>query len=150
MNMFDSPEDKSVDQWLRQRHESLVADLAQIIDTEAGLRDATLETAHTAFVASLNIALDTDAGLAAVLPDDDPKTPGPSPTAAPATSADQKLRWGWLRWRRGSRRRRKDEEGDPSPGAEPATPAAEPPRPAPAGGPSLAEEAATAREEEEE
>ncbi len=78
-----APEDSAVDAWLDERAHALQAGLTGLLDVEAGLREALLYARHTDTVADLAPIVDIDAGLAQILP---PRRPQ-SPTASTGSSA---------------------------------------------------------------
>ncbi|MBU2665960.1 hypothetical protein KOI35_20825 [Actinoplanes bogorensis] len=54
------------DRWLTERHQEFVESVADALDLEAGLRDATLARRHEEFVAGVAGSLDLEGGLAAI------------------------------------------------------------------------------------
>ncbi|MFI9503607.1 hypothetical protein [Nocardia sp. NPDC052566] len=72
----------TVNDWLDQQHQSLLANLATRLDIEAGLRETLIPQRHAEFLGTIRRVLDIEAGLAAIVP-----VPlQPASRAAPATT----------------------------------------------------------------
>jgi hypothetical protein len=65
----ESESQQALNQWLIERHNKLIRDLAETLDLEAGLRDAMIPARHTRLVAELRDALDVESGLGAIVHD---------------------------------------------------------------------------------
>jgi hypothetical protein len=75
------PRDQAVEHWLRHHQRTLTDALDDVLDTEAGLREALLQSRHDTAADGLDTVLNVEAGLDAILP-----TPRePTPTSHPAT-----------------------------------------------------------------
>jgi hypothetical protein len=61
-----SSDDARLDAWLTARRDAVTASLREVLDLEAGLRDATLGGHHAAMVGELAESLDVESGLAAI------------------------------------------------------------------------------------
>jgi hypothetical protein len=107
---FDPPahQGSDVDTWLRHGLDQLTDSVNDLLDLDAGLRDAELSDRARSLDASLDTILDVDAGLRAILPD----RPQPAaqhhdtnPQTAPSTDVTALRRYGLDLARRPARER---------------------------------------------
>ncbi|EIV96337.1 hypothetical protein [Frankia sp. QA3] len=61
--------------WIAASQTALIRELSQVLDLDAGLRDALLPGRHAAVIDDLHSALDVGAGLAAIVPATEPASP---------------------------------------------------------------------------
>ena len=80
-------DDAALDQHLAGMERQAVADLARVLDIEAGLQEVLLDSRHHTAVEELAGALDIEAGLAAILPE--PRGQRPAPAEGPEAAARQ-------------------------------------------------------------
>lgn len=77
MSDFASRPDAGLDQWLAIQYRHMVADLAAVLDLEAGLREEMIPDRYANLITDLGGVLDVEAGLSAVVPTAPGATPEP-------------------------------------------------------------------------
>ncbi|GAA5079779.1 hypothetical protein [Nocardia iowensis] len=68
MNDLTDERNAAVDRWLAEQHHTAVAEIADALDIESGLREILIPVHHDNYLTEVAEALDVEAGLAAIVP----------------------------------------------------------------------------------